>query len=66
MTDGICGHTYTRKSGRTARCTAKPHPNKPDAHYFEWVSIEEQATLLHPQARVHGRMIVIPGERHDR
>lgn len=58
----ICGHTYTRASGRKARCTAKPHPTKPDAHYFEWV----YDTPPTPNAgRGRGHLIVVPGERRD-
>lgn len=57
-----CDHSYTRSSGMTFRCDTNPHPAKPDAHYFVR-DREAEARRLHPDAKVRGSLIVIPGER---
>lgn len=58
----ICGHTYTRTSGRTAQCRAKPHPRKPDAHYFVWLTKIEAGQIKTKDRRVRRGLVIVPGD----
>lgn len=54
----LCGHTYTTLGLRVFRCTAEPHPNRPNEHYFE-----RDMTASHPATRQRRRLVAVPGER---
>jgi hypothetical protein len=60
-TEALCGHTYTTLGNRVFRCTLKPHPTRPDNHYFERDHAAQDR--LNARDRNRSRLVVIPGER---
>ena len=57
----LCNHTYTTTAGRVFRCDTKPHPHRPDQHYFvrDLVMEERRKNSL----RRNGPLRVVPGSR---